>query len=63
MKRLEKLKKELEAKAYLNPDIAEEHKRKGGELFKEGKFPDAIKEFDEGLRRDPTNVAIYTNRS
>jgi stress-induced-phosphoprotein 1 len=29
MKRLEKVKKEQEAKAYLNPDIAEIHKTKG----------------------------------
>jgi stress-induced-phosphoprotein 1 len=63
MKRLEKSKKEQEAKAYLNPEIAEAHKVKGGEFFKAGDFPSAIKEFDEGLRRDPTNVAIYSNRS
>lgn len=63
MKRLEKVKKEQEAKAYLNPDIAEVHKTKGIEHFKSGDFPAAIKEFDEGLRRDPTNVAIYSNRS
>lgn len=60
---MEKLKKEAEAKAYLNSDIAEEHKIKGGELFKQGNFPGAIKEFEEGLRRDPTNVAIYSNRA
>jgi stress-induced-phosphoprotein 1 len=29
MKRLEKTKKEAEAKAYLNPEIAEAHKEKG----------------------------------
>lgn len=63
MKNLEKKKREQEAKAYINPDIAEEHKRLGGELFKEQKYPAAIKEYDEGLRRDPTNTAIYTNRA
>jgi stress-induced-phosphoprotein 1 len=63
MKRLEKAKKEAEAKAYLNPDIAEAHKVKGSEYFKAGNFPAAIKEFDEGIRRDPTNTAIYSNRS
>lgn len=63
MKRLDKVKKEAEAKAYLNSDIAEEHKLKGIELFKNGNFPGAIKEFDEGLRRDPTAIAIYSNRA
>ena len=36
----------------INPEIAEAHKNK--ELsFKSTDFPSAIKEFDEGLRRDP----------
>lgn len=32
------------------------------DFFKEGKYPDALKEFEEGLRRDPKCVAIYSNR-
>lgn len=62
MKRLEKAKKEADAKAYINPEIAEAHKNAGIELFKNGDFPGAIKEFDEGLRRDPTSTALYSNR-
>ena len=62
MKRLEKVKKEAEARAYINPEIAEAHKNAGIELFKAGNFPGAIKEFDEGLRRDPTSTALYSNR-
>lgn len=57
----EKLKKD--ALDYINPEIAEQHKDAGNALFKEGKFPDAIKEFDEGIRRDPNNKFIYSNRS
>lgn len=63
MKRLEKVKKDQEAKAYINPEIAEAHKLEGGKFFKEGKFPQAIKEYDEGMRRDPRNVAILCNRA
>ena len=63
MKRLEKVKKDADAKAYINPEIAEAHKNAGIELFKSGNFPGAVKEFDEGLRRDPTNIALYSNRS
>lgn len=63
MKRLEKLKKDSEAKAYLNPEMADAHKVAGTELFKAGDYPAAIKEYDEGLRRDPKNCAIYTNRA
>lgn len=62
-KKVEKAKKEQEEKAYINPEIAEQHKNKGNDLFAEGKFVDALKEFDEGVKRDPTNKAIYSNRS
>lgn len=56
------IKKDTEAKAYIDPAKAEEHRQKGNELFKEGAYPAAIKEYDEGLRRDPKAVAIYSNR-
>jgi stress-induced-phosphoprotein 1 len=42
---------------------AEEHRQKGNELFKKGIFPEALKEYDEGLRRDPDAVTLYSNRS
>jgi len=57
-----KIRKEDEDLAYINPVIAEEHRQKGNELFKEGKYPLAIKEYDEGIRRDPKAIAIYSNR-
>jgi stress-induced-phosphoprotein 1 len=53
LKKAEKIQKEEAAKKYINPEIAEQHKKKGDELFKEGKFPAAIKEYDEAVRRDP----------
>ena len=48
--------------SYIDPVKAEEHRVKGNDLFKEGKFPLAIKEYEEGLRRDPKAIAIYSNR-
>lgn len=62
LQKAKQTKKDAEAKAYLDPEKAEEHRQKGNELFKEGNFPGAIKEYDEGLRRDPSAVAIYSNR-
>jgi len=63
LKKVEKAKKDNEAKAYINPEIAEQHKQKAAALVKEGKFPDAIKEYDEALRRDPGNKGLFTNRA
>jgi len=59
---VEKAKVEKEARDYINPEIAEKHKLAGIALFTDGKYPAAIKEFDEGIKRHPTNTAIYGNR-
>ena len=59
---VQKIMRETEAKNYINPEIAEQHRQKGNELFKEAKYPLAVKEYDEGLRRDPKAVPIYSNR-
>lgn len=63
LKKVQEEKTKADALAYINPEIAEQHKDAGNALFKEGKFPDAIKEFDEGIKRDPSNKFIYSNRS
>ena len=62
LQKAQKTKKDEEALAYINPEIAEQHRQKGNELFKEAKYPLALKEYDEGLKRDPNAVAIYSNR-
>ena len=56
-------KDEIDRAAYLNPEKAEEHRQTGNAFFKEGKWVDAIKEYTEGLRRDPQNHLIYSNRA
>src|ERR1700761_6809114 len=61
-KKAEKMKKEDEEKRYLSPEIAEEHRKKGNELYEKGDFPGAVKEYTEGLRRDPKNKSIFSNR-
>ena len=63
MKNVQKEKTKRDALAYIDPAIAEQHKDAGNALFKTGDFPGAIKEFDEGLKRDPSNKFLYSNRS
>ena len=62
LNKAKKLKAEADAAAYINPDIAEEHRQKGNELFKKNDYPGALKEYEEGLKRDPGCLAIYSNR-
>jgi stress-induced-phosphoprotein 1 len=50
-------------KEYLDPEMAEQHRIKGNELYKEGSYPKAVQEYNEGLRRNPVSVALLSNRS
>jgi stress-induced-phosphoprotein 1 len=63
LRKAEKAKKEDEERKMIDPTLAEEYREKGNELFKEGNYPGAIKEYTEGLKRDPNSKAIYANRS
>jgi len=58
-----KLKQKKEAEAYINPLKAEEENAKANELYKAGKFPDALKVYDEAIKRNPKLPKYYTNRA
>jgi len=62
MKKVEKEKKEVDRLAFLSPEKGEENRLKGNEYFEKGEFREAIKEYNEGIRRDPENIKIYSNR-
>lgn len=59
----ERLKREFEAQAYLNPEIAVQEKERGNALFKEGKFADALDAYSEAIKRNPDEPAYWSNRS
>jgi stress-induced-phosphoprotein 1 len=63
MKKIAEQVKKAAAAAYLSKDLSEEHKEKGNEHFKNGKWTDAIEEYSESLKRDPTNYRVYSNRA
>lgn len=61
LNKCKKLKKEKEAKDYINPELAEKHNEQGAALYKDGKFPDALKEYEEAVRRNPAVAKYYSN--
>jgi len=63
IKKIEKIKKEHDDKAYINPELSLVAKNQGIEHFKKGEFPEAIKSFEEAIRRNPQDHTIYSNRS
>ena len=58
-----KLKQKQDEEAYINPEIAEQENAKANELYKAGKYPDALKVYDEAIKRNPKLPKYYTNRA
>ncbi|KAM1037474.1 hypothetical protein ACFX15_031631 [Malus domestica] len=59
----EKAKKDLEQQEYYDPKLADEEREKGNEYFKQQKYPEAIKQYTEALRRNPKDPKAYSNRA
>lgn len=66
LKKLDLCEKEYQkllADAYIDPEIAKEKKEEGNELFKNGKYPEAVAAYTEAIKRLPTEHTAYSNRA
>lgn len=63
LKKVEKLKEERDYLAYIDPQKSIEAKERGNTLFKEGKYPEAVKEYTEAIKRNPKDPIPYSNRA
>jgi stress-induced-phosphoprotein 1 len=63
LKKAKKDLKDMEIKAYINPELAVEAKDRGNVAFKAGNFALANAEYTEAIKRDPSVPSYYTNRA
>lgn len=63
LREAEHLFEEQKAKDYQDPAKAEEARKLGNEMFTAQKFPEAIKYYDEAIKRAPLDPRAYSNRA
>eukprot|EP00672_Neobodo_designis_P022687 CAMPEP_0174832662 /NCGR_PEP_ID=MMETSP1114-20130205/3788_1 /TAXON_ID=312471 /ORGANISM="Neobodo designis, Strain CCAP 1951/1" /LENGTH=568 /DNA_ID=CAMNT_0016066523 /DNA_START=41 /DNA_END=1747 /DNA_ORIENTATION=- len=56
-------KKKADEEAYYDEEKAKIAKEEGNTHFKEGRYPDAVKCYDEAQKRNPNDHTVYSNRA
>jgi stress-induced-phosphoprotein 1 len=59
----ERMKKETEVQAYIDPKLAEKAREDGNAKFKAGLFAEAVQLYTEAIKRDPKDPRSYNNRA
>lgn len=61
VKNLELEQRKKATQQYINPELGLAAKERGNQAFREGNFPNAITEYEEAIKRDPTNAPYHNN--
>lgn len=62
-KQAQDLLKEQERLAYIDPEKSEVARQSGNDSFQKGQYPEAIRHYDEAVKRNPDDPKTYCNRA
>lgn len=60
---VERVIQEEKRRAYVDPGVSLEEKRKGNECFQRGEYATAVRHYNEAIARNPADSRIYSNRA
>ena len=62
LKALQKEMKTREKEAYINPELGEQARQEGNDLFKAGKYVEALAKYPTASNRSPCYVSVHRFR-
>jgi len=63
LRELDRVQEKYEKDSYLDPAKAEACREAGNEFFKANKMPEAKEQYDDGIKRNPKDPKLYSNRA
>lgn len=63
LRKTEKIWEEKQKQSYINPELSTKAKEEGNDHFKHQRYPEAVKSYEEAIKRNPSDAVNYSNKA